>query len=151
MSRCLAAVATVALLAAGCTPSPQVSASAPAPGATTPSVSAPVSSPSAPSTASPAAPSSSAAPAAVELKATFTDTTSTPNGEKVNLTRGQKVNLTLTNHGKKALEMHNHLDDAEYTVEAGQTMTFTFVAEKSGRFELETHHPAIVVFMLIVR
>lgn len=126
MSRCLAAVATVALLAAGCTPSPQVSASAPAP-------------------------SSSAAPAAVELKATFTDTTSTPNGEKVNLTRGQKVNLTLTNHGKKAWEMHNHLDDAEYTVEAGQTMTFTFVAEKSGRFELETHHPAIVVFMLIVR
>lgn len=81
----------------------------------------------------------------IALKASGT----TPQAENVQVARGTTITLHISSD--HADEVHVHGYDQQYPVAAGETLTKTFTADQSGRFEIESHHPAITLVVLDVR
>jgi len=150
--------ATVALLS-GCTSSPSVdaapssSASAPSTSASPPSTSASASSTSASSSPTATSPSTSAPGAAdvVTLDISIKDDQVSPNGEKVNVAKGQTVKMTVTSDSDDEIHAHTGGEGFELEVMAGKPAVGEFVASEAGSFEVESHHLEKIIVILVVR
>ena len=165
----LVAIAAAVTVLSACTSSPTVasspstSATSSSPSATSPGVpSTSTSSPATPS--SPVTPSSSAAPStsapatspttdadAVTLDISIADGQVSPNGSKVNVTRGQTVVLRVTSDTDDEIHAHTGNDGYELAVTAGKPATGRFLASEAGRFEVESHHLEKIIAILVVR
>jgi len=154
----VSATATVALLS-GCTSSPSVDAapssstSAPSTSTSAPSTStsAPGTSPSSSPTASSPSTNTPAVADVVRLDIAIKDHQVSPNGEKVNVAKGQTVKLTVTSDSNDEIHAHTGGDGFELEVKAGKPATGEFVASEAGSFEVESHHLEKIIVILVVR
>lgn len=69
-----------------------------------------------------------------------------PNGERVNLHFGDRVTLVITSDRDDILHVHGF--DTEIPVKAGKKTTATLLADRTGRYEVESHEPPMVVVVL---
>lgn len=83
------------------------------------------------------------------LEVTIEDGTVTPNARRVEVTEGTRIELTVTSDEEDALHVHGY--DEEVEVQPGETATLSFIADRAGRFEIETHHTEQLVYQLIVK
>jgi hypothetical protein len=74
-----------------------------------------------------------------------------PNGEKINVAKGQTVVLNVTSDTDDEIHAHTSGDGYELEVMAGKAATGTFVASDTGSFEVESHHLEKVIAILVVR
>ena len=72
-----------------------------------------------------------------------------PSGERLELSRGQTLVLTITSDHADAIHVHGY--DLEIPVAAGATVTKEVVLDKVGRFEVESHDPVFTILQLTVR
>ncbi len=72
----------------------------------------------------------------------------TPNAERVELRVGTTIRLAVTSDTED--EVHVHGYDKEVAVKPGTPATLTFVADQTGRFEIETHETGTLLYQLIV-
>jgi hypothetical protein len=75
-----------------------------------------------------------------------------PNGEKIDVRRGQTIVLKVTSDMDD--EIHAHTGDQGYELEVkggGKTTRGEFVVADPGRFEVESHHLEKVIVILNVR
>ena len=122
-----------------------VAAACAGPGEPSATPSAPAATPSAtagPSTAASAAP-------AHTLVITLAKGKVEPNGERINLNRGDTVRLEITSDRDD--EIHVHGVDKSVEVKAGKRASADFVVEQTGRYEIESHHPELLIAVLQVR
>jgi FtsP/CotA-like multicopper oxidase with cupredoxin domain len=148
----LTVAGTLALLTA-CTSSPSTSPeqspTAPA-SSTSPSSTGPSS-----AGASPTASVSSASPStdaeALTLNITIANHQVSPNGDKINVTKGQTVVLKVTSDTDDEVHAHTAGDGYELEVKAGKSATGSFVAADTGTFEVESHHLDKIIAILVVR
>jgi FtsP/CotA-like multicopper oxidase with cupredoxin domain len=146
---------SAAALLTGCTSSPSVDA-APSTSASAPSSSAASSAPAGSASASPSAssPSTSASAAAedtVALDITIKDHQVSPNGEKINVAKGQTVKLTVTSDSEDSIHAHTGGAGFELAVTPGKPAEGEFVASEAGSFEVESHHLDKIIAILVVR
>jgi hypothetical protein len=144
MRRSLAAL-SVALLLAGCTTAPATP--------TTPATpTMPASSPATPPTSPPPSPSDTPVPMpstnlqVVEIS--LKDGKVTPNGDRLSLKKDTILRLEITSDHDD--EVHVHGYDVEIPVKAGATATKTITLDQVGRFEVESHEPALTILQLVV-
>lgn len=111
-------------------------------------------SPAGPAASAAASPSSAAsavptepAPKAVEV--TLADGKAEPNGQRVELVRGQHLVLTITSDRDD--EVHVHGFDLEIPVRSGASVTRDILMDRVGRFEVESHEPVLTLLVLTVR
>jgi hypothetical protein len=137
----LLSVLLAGLLLTGCTSSPAPSGS---PSASAPSASAP--------SAGASSPGDDATPAgALTLDITIKNGQVSPNGAKIDVTRGQTVVLNVTSDADDEVHAHTSGDGYELEVTAGVPATGQFVAADTGSFEVESHHLEKVIAILVVR
>lgn len=72
-----------------------------------------------------------------------------PNGARVDLRKGEEFVLSI--RSDRADEIHVHGFDLTIPIKAGGKVTRRLVADQRGRFEVESHHPALVIVILQVR
>lgn len=123
----------------------------PAPGTTTGS---PAGSPPSPAASVAASPSSAASavptePAPIAVEVTLTGGKAEPNGQRVELVRGQHLVLTITSDRDD--EVHVHGFDLEIPVRSGASVTRDILMDRVGRFEVESHEPVLTLLVLTVR
>lgn len=82
------------------------------------------------------------------VQITLANGSAQPNGERVELTQGQHLVLTITSD--RADKIHVHGYDLEIPVAAGETVTKDIVVDQVGRFEVESHDPVLTILQLIV-
>ena len=141
MLRSLATLAA-ALLLAGCTAAPAAPTASTAP---TSSAGSSAASPSAsPSEAPPPTPPSNTQVVEVSLK----DGKATPNGDRLIVAKGTILRLEITSDHDD--EVHVHGYDVEIPVKAGATVTTDITLDQVGRFEIESHEPALTIVQLVV-
>lgn len=141
MLRSLAALAA-ALLLAGCTAAPTAPTASTAPASSAGSSAA---SPSAGLSETPApAPSANTQVVGVSLK----DGRATPNGDRLTVAKGTILRLEITSDHDD--EVHVHGYDIEIRVSAGATVTKDITLDQVGRFEIESHEPALTIVQLVV-
>jgi len=91
--------------------------------------------------------STSAEPATIEI--TLADGKVSPSGERVDLALGQTFVLTITaDHDD---QVHVHGFDTTIDVPAGSTVVTELVADRVGRYEVESHNPALIIVVLQIR
>jgi hypothetical protein len=142
--RRLLPLVTVVLLFAGCTGQP----------AAGPSTSARVDTPATASAAPPSSatsPSAAATPSAAvtTIEIQLKDGKVSPNGDRVDLTEGEQFVLDITSDRDD--EVHVHGFDKEIEVSAGQHLQVPMTADRTGRFEVESHHPELLIVVLQIR
>ena len=93
------------------------------------------------------APSTPAEPRAVSI--TMADGSVTPSGERVDLALGQTLVLTITSDHDD--QVHVHGFDTTIDVPAGTTVVTDIVADRVGRYEVESHEPAMIILVLQIR
>jgi len=138
-------------LATGCAPAPTVatpdppsaSSAAPAPTASPTASREPQASPS------PSPEPTEASEAVTRVEVTLADGKAEPNGEKVELARGDTVEFVVTSDRDDLLHVHGV--DVEIPVGAGETVTKRIELAQTGRFEVESHHPELLIVQLVVR
>ena len=79
----------------------------------------------------------------------FTGGVISPPPGRVVVPVGTAVHLVVTSD--VAEEVHNHYDNVEQEVAAGGTVTFDFVAEHPGIYEVELHHANKQLFELQIQ
>lgn len=89
-----------------------------------------------------------AAPTAT-LEIRLADGKADPNGERVELSKGDILEVKITSDRDD--EVHIHGYDIGIEVKAGQSVSQSIILDQTGRFEVETHEPVLVVAQLIVR
>jgi len=160
----------VAALLTGCTTAATQTGSATAsPGAvTTPASRSPASEPPSPSPASGSvAPSASGSaspggakpgpptpiedPKALPIEITIASGQVTPNGQKIEVSSGQRVNLIVTSDIDDEIHAHDGGDGYELAVSAGETVSGSLVASEPGSFEIESHELGKTIVILNVR
>ncbi len=141
MLRSVAALATVLLLA-GCTAAPAAPSASVTP---TVSVATPVAS-ATPSPSVTPVPSPSATVQLVEI--TLNGGRAAPNGDRLTLAKGTVLRLQIT--ADHADEVHVHGYDVEIAVKAGGTVKKDITLDQVGRFEIESHEPALTILQLVV-
>lgn len=139
-----AATACSIVLLSGCT-------STKAEPVTTPSSASSASTAASPSTSESPSVSPSTASDAVIITVTIADQQVSPNGEKINVTKGQTVVLNVTSDTDDEIHAHNGGDGYELEVTAGRTATGRFVATDTGSFEVESHQLEKTIVTLVVR
>lgn len=72
-----------------------------------------------------------------------------PSGGRCEAKLGATVTVTVTSDRDDEIHVHGY--DVSLPVKAGQTATATFTADKTGRYEVEAHHPALLICTLDVR
>jgi len=141
MLKSLAAL-TVALLLAGCTAAPAAPTASTAP---TSGVGSSSGSPSASSSETPApTPSANVQVVEVSLKGGK----ATPNGDRLTVDKGTILRLEITSDHDD--EVHVHGYDVEIPVTAGATVKKEITLDQVGRFEIESHEPALTIVQLVV-
>ena len=141
MLRSLATLAA-ALLLAGCTAAPAAPTASTAP---TSSAGSSAASPSAsPSEAPRPTPPSNTQVVEVSLK----DGKATPNGDRLTVDKGTILRLEITSDHDD--EVHVHGYDVEIPVTAGATVKKEITLDQVGRFEIESHEPALTIVQLVV-
>ncbi len=136
--RLLAPVLALSLLAAGCggeeePTAPETSAAAPA---STPA--------DANASASPSAPAFDG----VLIKVDINGSKVAPRPSTHEVAKGQKVRIEVTSD--KDDELHVHGYDKTARLKAGQPAAVEFIADQSGRFEVETHESGLLLCNLEV-
>jgi hypothetical protein len=109
------------------------------------------SSSSASGAASASASSSSSDANAVVIDITIANSQVTPNGEKLNLSRGQTVIMHVSSDMDDEIHAHTGGDGYELQVSAGKPATGSFVVSDPGSFEIESHHLNKIIAILNVR
>lgn len=146
----LVSAVTTGLLLTGCTSSPS-GPDTPA----GPSAGSVGSSASGPSGASPSGMSSAASPSsaadALTIDITIKDGQVTPNGQKIDVRKGQTVVERVTSDADDEIHAHTGGDGYELEVKAGKVTTGQFVATDTGSFEIESHHLEKIIAILVVR
>jgi FtsP/CotA-like multicopper oxidase with cupredoxin domain len=136
------------VLLGGCAAVPQApgtTSAAPQASVTTPSAARP----SGASASSATQASGTATPAPTSsLRITLAGGKADPNGERLALAKGTTLVLTVTSD--HADEVHVHGYDVEIAVGAGETVTRKVVLDQVGRFEVESHEPALTILQLTV-
>ena len=102
-------------------------------------------------TTSPLTSSSSSNANAVVIDITIANRQVTPNGQKLNVSRGQKVIMHVTSDMDDEIHAHTGGDGYELEVTAGKPATGSFVVSDSGSFEIESHHLEKIIAILNVR
>ncbi|HEX8498255.1 MAG TPA: hypothetical protein VF661_13740 [Actinomycetales bacterium] len=126
---------------------PTTATSVPAPSAATPTTSPSSSTPSGATSAS-----SSAAPTAPQprtLTVTVEGRTVTPAPAVVPLARGEVLRLVVTTDRDD--ELHAHGFEVEQDLVAGEPTTVELSSQEPGRYEVETHEPALRLMVVQVR
>ena len=72
-----------------------------------------------------------------------------PNGDRVDLDKGEPFVLDITSDRDD--EVHVHGFDIEIEVEAGDHVQVPMTADRTGRFEVESHHPEMLIVTLQIR
>lgn len=85
----------------------------------------------------------------VTITATVTKGKVDPAPRRVKVTKGQDVELTVTRD--TAGEVHVHGYDLDRQAKAGQPVSFSFVADQAGLFEVEAHDPDLLLLQLQVQ
>ena len=80
---------------------------------------------------------------------TLADGKAEPNGERIELAKGQQLVLTITSDRDD--EVHVHGFDVDIPVKAGETVTRELVVDRVGRFEVESHDPVLTILVLQVQ
>ena len=122
------------------TPTPSPATTSAAPSATPTPTPSPTATP---------APTPSATKDVTQVVVRLADGKAEPNGERIELAKGDTVEFVVTSDRKD--ELHIHGMDLEIPVKPGKTVVEQVVLKQSGRFEVESHHPALVIVQLIVR
>jgi hypothetical protein len=141
MLKALAALAA-ALLLAGCTAAPAAPTASTAPSS---SVGSSAASPSASASGTPA-PTPSAKVQVVEVS--LKGGKATPNGDRLTVAKGTILRLGITSDHDD--EVHVHGYDIEIPVKAGAKVTKEITLDQVGRFEIESHEPALTIVQLVV-
>jgi hypothetical protein len=128
-----------ALLLAGCAAAPA------APNASTGSAVPTIASPSASPSGTPA-PMASANVQVVEIS--LKGGKATPNGDRLAVSEGTILRLEITSDHDD--EVHVHGYDIEIPVKSGATVTKDITLDQVGRFEIESHEPALTIVQLVV-
>ena len=100
-------------------------------------------------TGSPDAEETTASPAATVLSVTIADGEVSPNAERAVVSRGSTVRIQITSDAADAIHVHGY--DKEVKVSAGTPASLEFVADTTGRFEIETHETDKLVYELVVQ
>ncbi|MEO3811501.1 hypothetical protein ABGB17_21115 [Sphaerisporangium sp. B11E5] len=91
-----------------------------------------------------------AAPTTVkDITVTIKARTVTPPPSRIDVTKGQRVRITVTSD--VADQAHVHGYDKAAVLRPGVPGTIEFVAGQSGLFEVETHEQELQLFQLLVR
>ncbi|MFT3970198.1 MAG: cupredoxin domain-containing protein [Micropruina sp.] len=132
-------MAALLVLAAGCAGAP----------ASSPNISSsPLVTPgSATSSSNPTLASSSSAPTTITIE--LADGKVSPNGSRIDLTKGETFVLDITSDRDD--EVHVHGFDKEIEVKAGKRVRVEMVADRTGRYEVESHHPELLIAVLQIR
>jgi len=134
-----------ALLITGCSgqasPSPAASATTSQPATPAATGSSTPSSLSTPSVA----PTPSVRTITIELK----NGKVSPNGARVELDQGEPFVLDISSDRDD--QVHVHGFDKEIEVTAGKRVTVKMIADRTGRFEVESHHPELLIVVLQIR
>lgn len=85
----------------------------------------------------------------IVVKIALADGSVTPLGERLDVKSGQEIELQVTSD--RADELHIHGFDTTLQIKAGESQTHTFTADRTGRYEIETHSPALTVVILQIR
>lgn len=88
-------------------------------------------------------------PPPARVTITLADGKAEPNGERIELVRGQELVLTITSDRDD--QVHVHGFDLEIPVTAGQTVTKEIVMDRVGRFEVESHEPVLTLLVLQIQ
>jgi len=138
------AVAGSLVLVTGCTSADSGSVAA--------SPSLVVSSAATPSTTgTPSTSESSPAADAITIDISIAGGQVSPNGEKIDVAKGQAVVLNVASDTDDEIHAHTSGEGYELEVTAGKAATGTFVATDTGSFEVESHHLEKVIAILVVR
>jgi hypothetical protein len=129
-------VASVGVLLSACTSTNNTGSASPNPTASSPSATA----------------TSSALDAnAVTINITIKNKQVTPNGEKINISKGQTVIENVVSDADDEVHAHTSGNGYELEVKAGVPVTGRFVATDTGSFEIESHHLNKIIAILVVR
>lgn len=140
-------VATSLLALAGCAGSPATPPSTDTP--TGPGSTAPVT-PVASASGTPlATPSEAPSRGVTTITIELADGKASPNGDRVELARGEPFVLDITSDRDD--EVHIHGIDREIEIGAGEHQRVELSIDTSGRYEVESHHPELLIVMLLVR
>lgn len=90
-----------------------------------------------------------AVPPPAEVSITLADGRAEPNGQRVDLVRGQHLVLKISSDRED--QVHVHGFDTEIPVRPGGTVTADIVMDRVGRFEVESHDPVLTLLVLQVR
>ena len=142
MFRSPAAALAAALLLAGCAAAPAAPTASSAPAS---SVGSPATTPSASPSGTPVpTPSTNVRVVEVSLQ----NGRATPNGDRLSLPKGTILRLRIS--ADHADEVHVHGYDVEIPVKAGASVSKDITLDQVGRFEIESHEPALTVLQLVV-
>lgn len=84
------------------------------------------------------------------VEITISDGKVTPQGKRVELKVGDKVNLQMTSDA--AEEIHVHSDpEHSYELTPGKTVVESFTVNRPGQIAVEAHHLDVTVVQLVVR
>lgn len=72
-----------------------------------------------------------------------------PNGSRVDLAKGEPFVLDITSDRND--EVHVHGFDKEIEVKAGKRVQVEMTADRTGRYEVESHHPELLIVVLQIR
>lgn len=86
--------------------------------------------------------------AARELTAKIAKGDVTPSAERVEVKVGTLVKITVTTDTEDELHVHGY--DKKLTVVPSTARTLTFLADKTGRFEIEFHKADKLIYQLVV-
>lgn len=84
----------------------------------------------------------------LEMPITLRDGKADPNGQRVEVKAGTTIVFTITSDRDD--EVHVHGYDVEIPVKAGETITKEVLLDQVGRFEVESHEPALTILQLVV-
>lgn len=96
-----------------------------------------------------ASPSTAPTPGVQTITIQLADGKVSPNGARIDLQQGQTFVLDITSDRDD--EVHVHGFDKEIEVTAGQHLTVQMVADRTGRYEVESHHPEMLIVVLQIR
>lgn len=138
--------AALILVLTGCAGAPSATPGSPEASASplvTPATAAPSSSPGL------STPSSAPTPGVRTIAIELADGKVSPSGSRVDLSKGEPFVLDITSDRDD--EVHVHGFDKEIEVRAGKRVKVEMVADRTGRYEVESHHPELLIVVLQIR
>ena len=85
----------------------------------------------------------------VTITVTIANGKVSPSGATYDVTKGAEVTITVTSDSKDTIHVHGY--EIEKDVVPGQETVITFVADQTGRYEIETHIIQATIATLNVR